>query len=113
MGNLLEATILGAVLLIALESTMAAVSASAGFFGHQHHLTEATHVGQALLEDLMLAYDTDADLVPGAHAAQFDGNAQRVAGGFYAASWTIIQDAPFPGIRTITVDLTWPENGVA
>lgn len=113
MGSLLEAMMLGAILLIALEGNMAVVSASSGFYGHQHHLAQATHVGQALLEDLMLAYDSDPDLAPGAHVAEFDANARRLAGGTYTANWSVTQDAPFPKIRTIAVTLTWLEKGVS
>jgi hypothetical protein len=107
-----EALIVGALLLLALENTMAAVSASGDISGHQKRMTEVTHVGQSLMEELMGAYDTDADLTAGAHTAEFDADGNRIAGAQYRADWQITPGSPLPGIRTIELTLTWTEKGI-
>jgi hypothetical protein len=109
----LEALVVGTLLLVALENTMAAVSASSDLTGHEKRMTEALHVGQGLMEDLMLAYDTDANLTAGAHSAQYDTDGTPVAGGMYTANWVVTPDSPYPNVRTIEITLSWTEKGTA
>jgi type IV pilus assembly protein PilV len=67
--------------------------------------TQAVELAQQGLEDLLtLSYD-DPALTSGAH-----DDADNPIAGAYDRSWTVEDDDPMSGCKTVTMTVAWPHN---
>jgi len=69
------------------------------------NITIAMNLAQEQLEDLKGLGYTDADLADGDHADP-DNPIQR----HFQRSWVVVDDSPIIGMKTITVNVTYPSS---
>ncbi|NNE44600.1 MAG: prepilin-type N-terminal cleavage/methylation domain-containing protein [Gemmatimonadetes bacterium] len=70
-------------------------------------MTVATSIGQDELERLKTLPDTDADLAAGAHV-----DPANPIQGVFSRVWTVTDDAPMAGLKTVVMTVTYTENGL-
>ena len=70
-------------------------------------MTVASTLAQDEIERLKNLPDTDPDLVAGNHADP--GNP---ISGVYTRTWTVTDDSPMAGMKSISMDVTYSDNGV-
>lgn len=114
--SLIEVMVAGAVFLLSVAGTLSVVSSAHLQYQHQRNLSVATHVGEALMEELLLGYTTDNTLFSaGIHGPRYyDKKGLSIAtatNSKYSATWTVTGDAPITGVRTIRVTVRWQERG--
>ena len=110
--TLLETLVATALLsMISLSFALGAAS-SLRYNGYAQSLTAATTLGNAKIEELTEKAATDPQLTAGDHA---DPNsplhADGTAGGTYTRSWTVTNDVPVAGLKTVEVQVTWTLYG--
>lgn len=65
-------------------------------------MSEASNVGMALLEDLMVSSYTGANLTPGTHTRVEDK---------YTITWLVINNSPVTETKTINATIRWNDGG--
>jgi type II secretory pathway pseudopilin PulG len=71
-------------------------------------MTIATSLAQDEIERLKTLPGADPDLVAGNHA---DGNNPIL--GVYARNWTVTDDTPMTGMKSIAMSVAYTENGIS
>jgi hypothetical protein len=110
--SILEVIVGMAVLIIGLETTLAAAVAGRKLSGHHEDSTVAVHLGETRMEELYLLPNSAPDMTNGTHVLYFDlTGAPSGAAGKYTVQWDITPDNPLVGIRRIVVSVGWQEQG--
>jgi len=112
--TLIEALVATCILaMISLSFALGAGSA-VRYNGFAQTLTTATTLGHAKIEELTEKASTDPQLTAGNHA---DPNsplkADGTAGGTYTRSWTVTNNVPVNGLKTVEVQVGWSIYGKA
>ncbi len=112
--SLVEMLIACAVLILAFEHAVGALSVNSKLSGHQTKLAGAMHVGRSVMEGLLMASSADPRLAAGAHVEMYDSDSSpvTVGTGEYTARWTVVHDAPFTSIQSLRLEISWQEAGV-
>jgi Prokaryotic N-terminal methylation motif len=112
--SMLEVLISGAVLLIAITGYVQLFRQVEMTYQHQRLMTQALHVAEARVEELLILYADDPWLAPGiTHAGPgFDRTGKPVsASPTFTTSWIVTGGVPLPGTRKVEVTVTWQERG--
>ena len=82
--------------------------------GYAQSLTAATALGYAKIEELTEKAATDPQLTAGDHPDPVGPlRADGTAGGTFARSWTVTNDLPVAGLKTVEVQVGWTLYGTA
>lgn len=111
--TLIEVMISGSILLIGLAGMITALTANLHLQEHSRHMTAAIHIGEGVMEELVLLYPTDADLSAGAHGPRYfsrTGTELSSTPAPYQVNWTVTEGDPIAGIRRIGVTVSWTES---
>lgn len=108
---MIEVIIAAALLGIGVAGILSAYSTATSLDNHQHRVSSALHVGESVVEELLLLQQTDADLTSGTHGPRaYDVDGNRVtSGGFYNVNW-VVGPGPHPRARKIEVRVTWSDR---
>lgn len=108
--TLIEVSIAAAVIMVSLAGlTKGAVEYNRAM-QHQARVTQAIGCLETITEELLATLGGDPRLNPGTHSDQFDRNGLRVSsGGYYLVNWTVTNDVPFAGQRSIKLGVKWQE----
>ena len=112
--SIMEALVASTLLLLTVSGVLNGVAAGLRAREHQTHITNGLQVGEALMEQLLMAYGTHADLGFGSHSRYFDKNGRDrgATADFYLASWLVGGlSGGQAGMRRITLTVTWAERG--
>jgi len=112
--TLIEALV--ATCILAMLSLAFALGAGSAvrYNGVSQALTAATTLGHAKIEELTEKASTDAQLTAGNHAdANSPMKADGTAGGMYTRSWTVTNNVPVNGLKTVEVQVGWTLYGKA
>lgn len=101
--SLIEAMIAILIFGIGITIAMRTMPASSAKTSRSRNMTIAMNFAQEKTEDLMSVQYSDADLAAGAHTDA--GNPIR---GHYNRIWTVADDTPIPGMKTVTVTVSFP-----
>ena len=109
--SMIEVIIAAALLAVGVAGILSAYSTATHLDNHQHRVSSALHVAEAVVEELLLLQQTDADLTAGSHGPRgFDVDGNRVAGtGFYSVTWAV-SAGPHPRARRLEVKVTWTDQ---
>lgn len=107
-GYSLIETLIGMVVLgIAIASASALLITTSRLSAFNQSLPGATALAEAKLEELR---NVDlATVVTGADAGTL--NAQGQAGGIYTRTWTVQNNLPLTGLKTVVVAVAWNQFG--
>ncbi len=107
--SLIEVMIASAMLSIGLAAVMTAYGSASSLESHQEKVTQAMHLAEARMEELLLMYPDDADLGIAANTGS-PFNAQGNPGGtaFYTVGWTVAA-GPIARTRRLEVRVSWTE----
>ena len=108
--SLIEVMIASAMLSIGLAAVMTAYGSAASLESHQEKVTQAMHLAEARMEELLLMYPDDAQLGIGVNTGSTfnaDGNPGGTA--FYTVGWTVAA-GPIARTRRLEVRVTWVET---
>lgn len=108
--GLIEVMISASILAIGMSGIISLYSNLQDNYKHQRLLAQALHIAEATMEDLLVRYADDADLVAGAHTGPSYAINGKPGGTFFATSWAVADGVPFAGTRQITLTVTWTEN---
>lgn len=112
--GILEVLISGTMLVLGLAAVVSFASSTSGIAAHQRHITIGAHVAELQMEKLLLLPPDDARLTSGGHTGpRYDDVGTPAALGDYHTTWSVAVDAPIAGTRTITVTVTWTEQGTS
>jgi prepilin-type N-terminal cleavage/methylation domain-containing protein len=109
-GYSLVETLIGMVVLgIAIGSASALLIATSRLNSMNQNLPAATALAEAKLEELR---NLDlANVVTGADPGKL--NAQGDAGGIFSRTWTVQNNLPVTGLKTVVVAVAWTQFGGA
>lgn len=109
--SMIEVIIAAALLGLGVAGILSAYSTATNLDNHQHRVSSALHVGESVVEELLLLQQIDADLTAGSHGPRgYDVDGNRLAGaGFYAVNW-VISPGPHARARRIEVRVTWSDR---
>lgn len=106
--SLIEALVAACLLAIISLGFALGADRAVRFNVYSRSLTAATTLAQAKVEELASKVSTDAQLTGGDHA---DGanpvTPEGTAGGIYTRTWTVTNNTPTAGLKTIQVTVTW------
>lgn len=110
--TLIEVMISSSILLIGLAAVVSGMAAYTKVQEHQRHMTQAIHIAESAMEEIILAYPSDDDLLVGGHGPiHYDSLGHEVAGsGTYQVTWAVADASPIPGIKRVDVTVTWNEG---
>ena len=112
-GFTLIETLVATTLLSMISLSFALGAASAlRYNAFARSLAVATTLGNAKVEELTEKAATDPQLTAGDHADPTSPlQANGAAGGTYSRSWTVTNDVPVAGLKTIEVQVAWTLYG--
>jgi prepilin-type N-terminal cleavage/methylation domain-containing protein len=114
--TLIEALVATCILaMISLAFALGAGSA-VRYNGFAQSLTAATTLGHSKLEELTEKAATDAQLTAGNHAdplGNLNADGSAAAGAMYTRSWTVTDNLPTNGLKTVKVSVAWSLYGKA
>ncbi|MEW5852166.1 MAG: hypothetical protein AB2A00_25480 [Myxococcota bacterium] len=93
------------------------LSTAAGLQAKQRHMTQALSIADYVMEDLVSRTQGDSQLTSAGCTGTnctvyFDGAGRKVAaGGTYTAEWSVAGYAPVPGLKQITLAISWNHQG--
>ena len=111
--TLLEVMISGVILLVGLAGMMAALKSDLNLQEHARHMTAAIHLGEAVMEELVILNSGSAELAGGSHGPRYFSRDARETGlstSPYAVSWRVTEGNPIVGIRRVEVIVRWKES---
>jgi hypothetical protein len=110
--------IASALLGIGVAALLSGFRSAVSLEAHQERVSTALHVGEGVMESLLLRYRDDPDLTvsPGTKPStplRFDAAGMPVpAGGVYSVTWQV-SAGPLNGSRKLDVTVNWQESGFA
>jgi prepilin-type N-terminal cleavage/methylation domain-containing protein len=118
--SLIEVMISSVLLSIGLAAIATAFSSAASLEGHQERVTVGMHLAEARVEELLVAYPSDASLNAGTHGpVLFTRSATLTTSAVtganapaYTVTWTI-DAGPIARTRRVVVDVAWTESSGA
>lgn len=110
--GMLEVLISGTMLVLGLAAVLSFASSTSGVAAHQRHITQGAHVAELQMEKLLLLPPDEARLTSGPHVGpRYDDVGTPSPSGDYHTTWSVAVDTPITGTRTLTVTVTWTEQG--
>lgn len=106
--------VLAAAGLISLVALGFAAGAERGvrYSSYNRNLGAATALAQDKMEELRSRNAGDLQLLDGAHADPLNPlTALGTAGGLYTRRWTVMDNMPATGLKTIAMTVTWTAQG--
>ena len=77
---------------------------------HQRHTTHGIHIGQGMMEELLLLKRDNANLNPGsAFTRVVNKEGAIAAGGLYTVTWETTPNNPISGVNRVDVSVGWTE----
>ncbi len=110
----MEALVASTLLLLTVSGVLNGVAAGMRAREHQTHITNGLQIAEALMEQLLMAYATHADLGFGAHSRYFDKNGRDrgATADFYQARWNVnALSGAQSGMRRLILTVQWSETG--
>ena len=109
--TLIEVMMAGVVFLVVLAGVLTSYNMAGQQFHHLEKQSEALHVADGVVEDLVLAAQSSSVIDPAGnpHTQRYDGAGNATPSGFYIATWTVTPDVPATGMRQLVVKVTWTE----
>jgi Tfp pilus assembly protein PilV len=105
--SLLDVLVGMVVLALALFSALALAGSNARLVSANQNVAAASLLAQNKMEEMRNA--TYASLASGADPGTL--NAQGAANGIFTRSWTVTNDSPMVGMKTIVVTVSWNQWG--
>ena len=111
--TLLEVMVAGAIGLVAMAGTTAALASNSTVHETQVQKTTALSVAENQMEDLLVRLRTDTDLQTGTWGPRYYTGKGIVssAPSFFTVTWTIEENQPLPNVRRIRVKAAWNNAG--
>lgn len=113
--TLLEVLAASVLFFVAVAGVFSAFNVAAQMTRHFELETIALHVADGFTEELVLRPRDSADLSDGPHPAtplRFGFDGEPATSGPFRLTWTVDQDAPVVGLRSIAVVVDWKEGTV-
>lgn len=113
--TLLEVLAASALFFLAVAGVFSAFNVASQMTRHFELETIALHVADAFTEELVLRPRDSADLTNGNHPTtplRFGFDGEPAPAGPFQLTWTVDEDAPVVGLRSITVVVNWQEGTV-
>ena len=110
--TLIEVMMSGSILLLGLAAVITAMTTHIAMNEHHRHTTQAIHITEGVLEELLLAFPGDDDLAIAAHGPlHFSRQGhQTAAASVYQVNWTVLGSNPMAGMKKVQVTTTWTEK---
>jgi prepilin-type N-terminal cleavage/methylation domain-containing protein len=106
--TLLEALVATTILAMISLSFAIGADRATRYNVYAQSLTAATTLAHDKVEQLEQKASTDAELTAGAHADTITPmNPAGTAGGLYTRTWTVTNDTPVTGLKTVEVRVVW------
>jgi prepilin-type N-terminal cleavage/methylation domain-containing protein len=106
--SLIEALVAASLLGIIAMGFAVGADRAVRFNVYSRSVTAATTLAQAKVEELASKVSTDAQLTSGPHAdAANPLTAHGTAGGIYTRTWSVTNNVPAAGLKTVQVTVTW------
>jgi prepilin-type N-terminal cleavage/methylation domain-containing protein len=110
--TLLEVLVATAILALISLSFALGTAGAVRYNGMAQSFTAATTLGHAKIEELTEKATTDPQLTAGSHSDPSSPlNANGTGGGIYTRTWTVTNDVPVAGLKTVQVQITWTLYG--
>lgn len=111
--TLLEVLAASALFFLAVAGVFSAFNVAAQMTRHFELETIALHIADGFTEELVLRPRDSADLRATAHPTlRFGDDGEPAAAGPFRLTWTVDEDAPVVGLRSIVVVVNWQEGTV-
>jgi Prokaryotic N-terminal methylation motif len=114
--GLLEVMISGSILLVGVAAVVTTVNLIERQYAHQRYVTNAIHVAEGTLEELLGRWPTDPELVPAVvfFGSEYDSRGLVTAPGtgFFTTEWVVTAGVPIATTREVRVTVRWFEEGV-
>ena len=116
--TLLEVLIAAVLFAVGMSATLSAIDTASGLVEHEGRVTQALHIAEGNLEELLLRPRESPDLTLGAHTGRvYDARGIATTVGavgstapIFTATWTV---APGPlSSRAMTLTVTWTGRAV-
>ena len=111
--SLLEALVATGILAIISLGSALGTDRALHYNMYSGSLAAATTLVQDKIEELQSKVATDVQLTAGAHDDANSLKADGTAGGIYTRTWTVTNDAPASGLKTVAVSVTYSLLGVS
>ncbi len=111
--SLVEVMASSAILALGMAAVVSLFANLTFAYSHQRMQVQALHVGEGVLEDLLLRYANDNDLKPGPHIGPGFNVDGTPGGTFYTTSWSVTAGVPIPNAREVVVTVSWSEQGIS
>jgi prepilin-type N-terminal cleavage/methylation domain-containing protein len=112
--TLLEVLVATAILGLISLSFALGTAGSARYNAIAQSVTAATTLGHAKIEELTEKASTDPQLTSGSHSDPSSPlNADGTGGGIYTRTWTVTNNLPVTGLKTVQIQITWTLYGTA
>lgn len=99
-----------ALLGIGMAAVVTTFSALLASSAHQRHVTQALHIAEGTVEELLVRYAEDAELTNGGHVGPTFTSTGLAGGTFFQTSWQVEVGVPLPQARQVRVTVTWTER---
>lgn len=113
--TLIEVMVAGAIGLVAMAGTTAALASNSTVHETQIQKTTALSVAENQMEDLLVRLRTDTDLQTGTWGPRYYNGKGIVTSSpsFFTVTWTVEENQPLPNVRRIKVKAAWNNIGGA
>lgn len=108
--GLIEVMISAGILAVAMAGIMSLLANLEDQYTHQKLVSQALHIGESTMEDLLVRYADDAQLASGTFAGPSYSLQGQPGGTFFTTSWVVQSGVPFSEVRTVTVTVQWSEK---
>jgi prepilin-type N-terminal cleavage/methylation domain-containing protein len=116
--TLLEVLIAAVLFAVGITATLSAIDTASGLVEHEGRVTQALHIAEGNIEELLLRPRESADPTPGPHTGRvYDSRgiatSPGVTGAFapvYSTTWTVTTGAL--SSRLVTLTVTWTGRAV-
>ncbi len=106
--SLIEALVAASLLGIIAMGFAVGADRAVRFNVYSRSVTAATTLAQAKVEELASKVSTDAQLTAGPHSdAANPLTAEGTAGGIYTRTWSVTDNLPVAGLKTVQVTISW------
>jgi type II secretory pathway pseudopilin PulG len=110
--SLIEVMFAGAILIISLTAVASVFGATRVALATHRDVAAATVIAEAFLEQVVVLPRSSPMLSAGAHPARRFRQDTRPGGADapFQLVWTVTEDEPVPGMRSVRVDVTWTRD---
>lgn len=110
--TLIEVMMAGAIFLLVISGVLTSYNIAGRQFRTLEEQSQALHVGDGVVEDLVLAAGAATTLDPAGnpHVLKYDTEGNVSATGKFTATWNINDNVPVIGLRQIVLKVSWTDE---